>query len=279
MMRFSIVVDSCCDLPKKVRHNSNIITVPLTIHVGSHSFFDDDSLDSMKLLKLMEESSEGTSSACPSPAAYLDAFEAAEGDIYVVTLSALLSGSHNSARQAQRIFLESHPERNIYIFNSCSASAGETLLAHEIKKLAESGMPFQKVVSEIDHLISEMNTLFVLDNLDNLKKNGRLTKIQALLTGALHVKLVMGATPEGEICKRGQALSIKQALAKITEIIKSDPLHIGKTLCISQCNAVERALTLKNMVEQQCRFARIFITETSGVSTAYANNGGIIAAY
>jgi DegV family protein with EDD domain len=278
-MSYTIVVDSCCDLPKKVRQSANIVIVPLTVTIGKQNFIDDETLDCIKLLQLMASSEEGTSSACPSPAAFLDAFEAAEGDIYVVTLSALLSGSHNSARQAQRIFLEAHPERNIHIFNSCSASAGETLLTHEIKTLVESGMAFHTVVADIEHKISEMNTLFVLDNLDNLRKNGRLTKIQALLTGTLHIKLVMGATPEGEICKRGQAISIKQAFAKMTDIMKNDVCHIGKTLCISQCNAVERSLLLKNMVEECCKFSRILITETAGISTVYANDGGIVAAY
>lgn len=278
-MSFCIIVDSCCDLPKKVRQSPYIKIVPLTIRVGNQSFLDDESLDCIKLLSQMAASEEGTSSACPSPADYLDAFEAAEGDIYVVTLSALLSGSHNSARQAQRIFLESHPERNIYIFNSCSAAAGETILTYEIKKLAEIGTPFQKVVAEIDHMIAELTTLFVLDNLDNLRKNGRLTKVQALLTGTLRIKLVMGTTPEGEIIKRGQALSVKQSLAKMTDMMKNDSRHEGKTLCISQCNAVERALMFKNMVEECCRFSRILITETAGVSTVYANDGGIVTAY
>ena len=72
-----------------------------------------------------------------------------------------------------------------------------------------------------------MQTLFVLESLDNLRKNGRLTKLQAVVTSALKIKLLCGATPEGEICKLGQALSMKQALNKLVERIAADPRPQG----------------------------------------------------
>ena len=115
-----------------------------------------------------------------------------------------------------------------------------------------------------------MNTLFALENLDNLKKNGRLTKVQALLTGALRIKLVMGSTPEGEICKHGQALSMKQALSKIVDIMKADERHHGKTLCIAQCLCPERAEYLRGLAEKNCDFSQIILTSTRGISSYYA---------
>lgn len=118
----------------------------------------------------------------------------------MVTLSALLSGSHNSAEQARVLLEEEQPERNIHVFNSCSASSGEVLAALKIQELASSGMPFKKVVREVEQFIYQMQTLFVLESLDNLRKNGRLTKLQAVVTSALKIKLLCGATPEGEIC-------------------------------------------------------------------------------
>ena len=117
----------------------------------------------------------------------------------MVTLSALLSGSHNSAVQARVLLEEEEPERNVHVFNSCSASSGEVLTALKIRELASSGMPFKKVVREVEQYICQMQTLFVLESLENLRKNGRLTKLQAVVTGALRIKLLMGATPQGEI--------------------------------------------------------------------------------
>ena len=219
------------------------------------------------------------SSSCPSPGDYLEAFRQAEGDIYVVTLSALLSGSHNSAWQAKQMFLEEEPERNIHVFNSCSASAGEVLLAQKLHRLASSGIPFSQVVAQTEQAVTDSNTLFVLENLDNLRKNGRLTKVQAMLTGALRIKLIMGATPEGEICKHGQALSIKQALSKLVEIMAADEKHKGKILYIAQCLCPDRAQQLWEMAQKVCQFSGVVITATRGLSSYYANSGGVIAAY
>ncbi len=278
-MSFSIIVDSCCDLTPEMRADPVFRSIPLTIHVGGKDYVDDQTLDTSLLIYAMDQSPEASSSSCPSPGDYLDAYRQAEGDIYVVTLSALLSGSHNSAWQARQLFLEEQPERNIHVFNSCSASAGEVLLAQRLYQLAQSGLPFAQVVSRAQQTISETNTLFVLENLDNLRKNGRLTRVQAMLTGALRIKLLMGSTPEGEICKHGQALSIKQALTKLVELMALDQRHKGKTLYIAQCLCPDRAQQLWELAKKACQFDRVVITATRGLSSYYANSGGVIAAY
>ena len=278
-MSFSIIVDSCCDLTPEMRAGPVFRSIPLTIRVGGKDFVDDQSLDTSLLIYAMDQSPEASSSSCPAPGDYLDAYRQAEGDIYVVTLSALLSGSHNSAQQAKLLLEEENPEINVHVFNSCSAVSGEVLIALKIKELAEAGTPFRKLVREVEQFVYQMQTMFVLESLENLRKNGRLTKLQAVITGALKIKLFMGATPEGEICKLGQALSIKQALTKMVERIAADAAHIGRTLVITHCNCLERAFQVKAMVEAKCKFAHILISEAGGITTVYAYDGGIVVAY
>ena len=278
-MSFKIIVDSCCDLSPDVLSSGVYQSIPLTIHVGDSEFRDDETLRTEVLVDAMAMCQEASHTACPAPAEYLAAYEAAEGDVYVVTLSALLSGSHNSAWQAAQIFREEHPDRNIHVFNSCSASAGETHIALALSKLASSGMPFGEVVAEMDRRIAQMNTLFVLENLDVLRKAGRLTRVQSLVTGALRVKLVMGSTPQGEIMRHGQALSIKQALNKLCAIMAADQRHRGRLLCISHCLCRERAEYLRTLAFKTCDFADVRIEEARGISSFYANSGGIVAAY
>lgn len=278
-MSFNVIVDSCCDMTPEMIGSGQFHNVPLTIYVGDSEFVDDLNLNTQDLVDAMSMCEEASHTACPSPADYLSMYESCEGDLYVVTLSALLSGSHNSAWQAAQMFLEEHPGRNIHLFNSCSAAAGETLIAAKIGELAGSGLPFAQVVEQMEQFVADMETLFVLENLDNLRKAGRLTKVQSLITGALRVKLVMGATPEGEICKHGQALSIKQALSKLVDMMVKDERHCGKTLCIAHCLCRDRAEHLAALVRKSCDFARIIITDTRGISSFYANNGGIVVAY
>ena len=278
-MSFKIIVDSCCEMTAQMQTDPRFVKVPLTIRTNGSTFVDDDTLDQADLLWAMKQSSEAPATSCPPPQAYLDAYSGQEDDIYVVTLSALLSGSHNSAHQAKMMLEEDDPQKNIHVFNSCSAVCGETLIALKTKELAESGLPFKKVVREVDQFIQRMSTLFVLENLENLRKNGRLTALQAIVTGALKIKLLCHATPEGEIGKLGQALTVKQALTKLVDRAASDPDHAGRLAIISHCNCPERAVQVKEMLEKKCQFSEIHTTGAGGITTVYADDGGIVVAY
>ena len=278
-MSFKIIVDSCCDLTPAQLREECFVKVPLTIRVGNHTIVDDDTFDQGEFLWRMKESDSAPQSACPSPMQYLEAFDCGADDLYVVTLSALLSGSHNAAAQARSIWLEDHPGANVHIFNSCSASAGEVLVALKIQELAQSGMDFTTVVDQVSRYINEMQTYFVLETLDTLRKAGRLSRVQSLVTSTLRIKLLMGATPEGEICKKGQAMSVKQALNKMVALMADDLKHVGKRLSIVHCNCLERAFYVKELAMKQCRFDEILVSDTGGISTMYANDGGVIVAY
>ena len=277
-MSFKIVVDSCCDLSAQMAKDPCFVKVPLTIRSSGSAFVDDDTLDQGDLLWSMRQSEEAPSTACPAPQTYLEAYQGAD-DVYVVTLSALLSGSHNSAEQARLLLEEERPEVNVHVFNSCSASSGEVLVALKIRELASAGLPFKRVVREVEQFIYQMQTLFVLESLENLRKNGRLTKLQAVVTSALRIKLLCGATPEGEICKLGQALTMKQALSKMVDKVAADATHQGRTLAICHCNCLERAFQVRDLVEAKCNFSAVHILEAGGITTVYANDGGIVLAY
>ena len=278
-MSFKIIVDSCCDLTPAQLREECFVKVPLTIRVGGHTIVDDDTFDQGELLWRMKESETAPQSACPSPMQYLEAFDCGADDLYVVTLSALLSGSHNAAAQARSIWLEDHPGANVHIFKSCSASAGEVLVALKIQELAQSGMDFTTVVDQVSRYINEMQTYFVLETLDTLRKAGRLNRVQSIVTSTLRIKLLMGATPEGEICKKGQAMSVKQALNKMVALMADDLKHVGKRLSIVHCNCLERAFYVKELAMKQCRFDEILVSDTGGIATMYANDGGIVVAY
>lgn len=280
-MPFKIIVDSCCDLTAAHFLDGPFVRVPLTVSVGGEDIVDNDAFDQTHLLLLMRESPDAPKTACPSPAQYMDAFDTAgeDCDIYVVTLSALLSGSHNAAAQARALWMEDHPNARIHIFNSCSAAAGEVRIALKLQELAESGLDFQTVVQECSRYISSMTTLFVLEDLEHLRKNGRLTGALAVVTGALRIKLLMGATPEGEIKKVGQALSVKQALSRMVSLMAEDPNHEGKSLSIVHCNNRDRAFYVRELVQKACKFKDVLITDARGVTTVYANDGGIVVAY
>lgn len=277
-MTYRLICDSCTDLPPQTWSDPRVRKVPLSIQVGPETVIDDNTFRQKELLQKMRAWPDAPKTSCPSPSTYLDQFS--DGcDNYVVTLSAPLSGSYNAAMQAKAIYEEEGGSGRVHVFNSRSAVSGQAQIALLVMELAGGGMPFGQVVEQVESYIGRMKTLFVLENLNNLRKNGRLTKMQSLITGALRVKLLCGATREGEIEKLGQGLSIRQTLARMVSRMAEDADHAGRRLIITHCNCPERAEHVQELVEKRCRFGEILITAAGGIATVYADDGGIVAAY
>ena len=276
-MNYRIVVDSCGELTKEMKESGIYETASLEIDVEDHHIVDDETFDQEKFLKIVAESSSCPKSSCPSPERYMEAYCCDAERVYAVTLSAELSGSYNSAVLGKNLYHEEHGEKDIYVFNSRSASVGETLIALKIAECEEQGMSFRETVETVESYIEGQNTYFVLETLDTLRKNGRLTGIKAVMATALNIKPVMGATPQGTICQLGQARGVKKALVKMVESVVNDVKDPGeKILAISHCNCPERAEQVKEMILEKIALKDVIILDTAGISSMYASDGGVI---
>ena len=278
-MSFHIVADSCCELTADMKKRGNIEIAPLTLEVGGESILDDETFDQKYFLKRVAECPECPKSACPSPDYFRKSFLNGAERCYAVTLSAQLSGSYNSAVLGANLAQEENEDLKIHVSNSRSASIGETLIVKKIVECEEAGMSFERVVETVELYISTQHTYFVLENLETLRKNGRLSKAKALVASALKIKPVMGATSEGDIVQLDQARGINKALMKMVDAIVNDAQHVeNKTLAISHCNCPERAEMVKEALLERLAVQDVFVLDTQGVSSMYANDGGIIIA-
>ncbi len=276
-MSYKVIVDSCGELTEEMKASGNFETASLTMEVGGVRIMDDASFDQADFLRRIAECPESPKSSCPSPEDYMEKYRCEAERVYAVTLTAELSGSYNSAVLAKNLYIEEYGEKNIHVFNSRSASIGETLIAMKVQECEETGMTFEQVVDTVERYIDGQHTYFVLENLDTLRKNGRLTGIKSLVAGALNIKPVMAATPEGTICQIGQARGIKKALAKMADQIAEETQEAEeKILAISNCNCRERAREVERMLLAKMKVKASFIIDTAGISSMYANDGGII---
>jgi DegV family protein with EDD domain len=276
-MSYKIIVDSCGELTEEMKAQGCFVSVPLTMEIDGVRFVDDETFCQASFLKQVAESSECPKSSCPSPEAYMEQYRCEEEHVYVVTLSAELSGSYNSAELGRNLYEEEYGEKDIYVFNSRSASGAETLIACKIRECEEAGLSFSEVVMQVEAYIEEQRTYFVLDNLDTLRKNGRLTGLKSVVASALNIKPVLAATAEGTICQLSQARGMKKALRKMVDTILEDlERSEEKILAISHCNCLERALEVKELLCEKAKFRAAFIINMAGISTMYANDGGII---
>lgn len=276
-MSYRIIVDSCGELTDEMKKSGMYKSAPLSMEVNGTHVADDNTFDQARFLRLLAESPHCPRSSCPSPEEYMSLYDCGADRVYVVTLSSELSGSYNSAELGRKLFEEEHSDKKIYVFNSRSASVGETLIAMKIRECEERGMDFEEVKECVESYIKGQNTYFVLENLDTLRKNGRLTGIKSLVASALNIKPVMGSTPAGTICQLGQARGIKRALDKMTDhIVQNAESPEEKVLGIAHCNCPERAEKVREMLLGKLKVKSSFIVNTAGISTMYANDGGII---
>lgn len=279
-MNYKIVVDSCCELPEEFRKNMPCEIVPLEIQVDDFRICDDDSFDQKDFLAKAAASPNCPKSSCPSPERYMQAFEGEAKNIYVVTLSAELSGSYNSAELAKNLYLEENPEKNIHIFNSRSASGGETQIAYWVSEQESAGKPFEAIVRDTEKQIDEMGTYFVLESLEALRKNGRLSNLKAFFANTLNIKPVMGRTVQGTIIQLGQARGIEKALLKMVEKSLLDiPDTKDRRLIITHCNCKKRAQEVCDLYTAKAEFKDTLIMDTRGISSLYASDGGVIVTF
>ena len=222
-MTWKIVADSGCDYREitDLANQTKFESVPLTIQIDNEIFVDNALLDIDDMMEKMYATSTASKSACPSPDDYLRSFEGAE-NIFVVTITGSLSGSHNSAQLAKKLFLEEHPTANIHVIDSLSAGGEVDLIVKKLNDLIKEGLSFEQVVEAITHYQKNTKLLFVLAKVDNLVKNGRLSKLIGAVVGLLNIRMVGEANHTGTLELLQKARGAKKALtAAVDEVLKA----------------------------------------------------------
>jgi DegV family protein with EDD domain len=276
-MKYRVVMDSAGEFTESQKGREEFVLVPLTLMIGDETIIDDGTLDQLEIVKKIAASPTCPKTACPSPEAYREAFDCGAEHIYGVTISGNLSGSYQSAVIGRDMYLEDHPDAKIHVFDSCSTSVGETILVMKIEELEAKGVPFEEIVREVEALRDEKSTTFVLDNLETLRKNGRLSRMKALAAQILKIKPICAGTLEGEIVQIDQARGINKALVKMVEMAAESATHMqDKEIAVSHTNNPERGQMVLDAIRERVKAKGYFMENGRGCTSMYANDGGII---
>ena len=278
-MTWKIIADSGCDCREiaDLANDTSFKSVPLTIQVDSEIFVDDANLDIDLMMEKMYATSTASKSACPSPDDYLRSFEGAE-NIFVVTITGSLSGSHNSAQLAKKLFLEERPEANIHVIDSLSAGGEVDLIITKLNELIKEGLSFNEIVEAITHYQEKTKLLFVLAKVDNLVKNGRLNKLIGAVVGLLNIRMVGEASKTGTLELLQKARGAKKALtAAVDEVLKAG--YKGGRIIIAHRNNEKFCQQFSSLIKEKFPAADISFLPTSGLCSFYAEEGGLLLGY
>lgn len=279
---YKIIIDSCGELPEDLKKDDAFVRVPLTLSLEGWEAQDDEDFDRDDFLRRMKASDTIPKSACPSPAAYMQEIEDTDAkNVYMITLSAQLSGSYNAAVLGKELYEEDHEDddeqKNIHVFDSKSASIGQTLIGMKIAELEKKGLAFDEIVRLTDEYIASQHTFFVLESLEALRKAGRLGSLKAMIANTLNIKPVMGSTDEGNIQQLASARGMMKSMEKMVDCMLEVTENMSeKILAISHCNAPAAVEHLVSYIKKVADFKDIFVLDTAGVSTLYAGPGGVI---
>lgn len=278
-MKWKIITDSGSGIRQINDLNDDVAfeSVPLMLNIGNKVYVDDEKVDIAALMNAMEGESAASSSACPAPNAYAETYKGAD-NVIVFTISSNLSGSYNSASLGRDLILEQNPEANIYICDSLSAGSEIDLLVQKAAELANKGIEFEDMVTEVEAYHDHTMVAFLLESVDNLVKNGRLNKIVGQMIGLLGIRLVGRRTSEGKIELAHKSKGTKRAMRTLLDEMISQG-YTGETMHISHALNEEGAEKFTAVVLERFPDANITTSLMSGLCGFYAQRNGLIVGY
>lgn len=252
-------------------------TVPFVMRVGETDFVDDENLDVDAMLTAMENESEVSTTACPSPQAWVDLFQKSD-QVVAITISERLSGSFESASVAKNMVLADHPDKKIAVINSCSTGPEVALCIDLMAKCICMGDSFDEVVAKAQAFVDETRTVFSLSSFNNLVKNGRIPKLVGFLAGKLGVWGIGIGSDKGEIILKGKARGAAKCIKIILEDMFSRGYNGGRVLISHSLNP-DFAQRVASAIKEHWSTAKVDIIPCRGLDAFYAERGGVIIGY
>ena len=274
MIDARIVADSSANLAV---NGGAVVSVPLKIITDQKEYVDDASLNTTAMVWDLQSYTGKSSTACPSPQDWLEAF----GDapyVFCIAITSNLSGSCNAATIAKADYEASFPGRKVYVIDSLSTGGEMELIAEKIQELITEEHTFEQICQEIQEYQQHTGLMFMLESMQNLANNGRVNKIVAKAAGILGIRAVGKASDVGTLEPLEKSRGEKKALASIQRIMMELGYEGGK-IRISHCLNEAAATTLRQNILEVFPHADIQIRPTGGLCSFYAEKGGMIIGF
>ena len=256
----NLISDSSCDLRAFELSGPQVRlqVIPMHLHIDHKDFPDDEDLNLREMLEAMAKAPSST--ACPSPQAFADAF--AQGDESIcVTISSPLSGTYQAAVTGRELALAENPEKKIFVLDY------------------EDGRPFEEICDILTTYRDNLRTCFTLASFHNLVQAGRMKPITGALLQTLGIHVIAQATPEGTISVAGKARGEVKTYHAIVEQMKKSKNCRGAEVIVSHCENLVGAVRLKEHILKELPVRGVEIRSCRGLTGYYAMEGGLILAY
>ena len=275
-MKYLIVADSSADLAKNDYEGktAKVSSVPLKIITSLKEYVDDENLNVEVMVNELEDYKGRSSSSCPNPSDWLDAFGDAEY-VFCVTITSGLSGSYNSACMAKEEYESAYPDRRVFVIDSLSTGPEMGLIVDKLLELIDSGEEFDKICETIKRYQAKTGLLFMLESMKNLANNGRVSPIVAKLAGILGIRVIGKASDVGTLEQLEKSRGGDKALLGQMKTLG----YAGGKVKIAHCIYPRAAKALSDMIRREFKKAEVEIYPCRGLCSFYAERGGLLVGF
>lgn len=279
MKNIKLITDGSCDLSKEIIDSSEVEIVDLMVSFGDKSYSTRTDITIPQFYEMMKDYSELPKTSCPSPNQFLDAFDCEEDNIIVLCLTSKLSGIYNSAVLAKNMYEEENGrKKRIEIIDSTTGSIGQALLVSKIANMIDEDKSMDEIVNTIEKLKHEVVFYGALHTLENAIKGGRINALAGKIIGALNLKAIVHIT-DGLVKPIDKARGDKNSMNKVIDYIKNN-IHktSGTKLAIGHANCPERAMKMKEVLENYHDFKEVYVMEVGPSMGVYTSEGAVLVA-
>ena len=274
-MNIKIVCDSSSNIFEL--EGLDYATVPMKIIAGEKEFVDTAALDLQGMVNYLKEHKGKSGSSCPNVQEWLDAFGDADY-VFGVTITKHLSGSYNAGQQAAETYMEENPGKKAYIFDSLSTGPEMMMIVDKIRELAAQGLDYETIKAQVLEYHNHNHTLFCLQSMTNLARNGRVHPAVAKIAGMLGIRVV-GDVEGGEIIPVHKPRGDKKATQIMVEMMAERGIRDGSLVRIAHCFGEGAANALVAAVKERYPNCRFIVEPTTALCSFYAEAGGLIIGF
>ena len=274
MIDAKIVVDSSANMAAEV---SFVSSVPLKIITDRAEYVDNAELNTTAMVWDLQTYTGKSSTACPSPQDWLEAFDN-KPYVFCIAITSNLSGCCNAANIAKADYEQEFPDRKVCVIDSLSTGGEMELIAEKIRELIVADLSFDEICAAVKEYQQRTGLMFMLESMQNLANNGRVNKIVAKAAGILGIRAVGRASDIGTLEPLDKCRGEKKAITVLADRMVSMGYDGGK-MRISHCLNLTAAETLRTNILAAFPEADVQIRPTGGLCSFYAEKGGMIIGF
>ena len=243
MRDYIIMTDSCCDLNQQEVEELDLTVLPLSFTIEGRTLLNTPDCADMAPEEFFQKIAAGAdcTTAAVNVGQFTDAMKAAlseEKDILCICFSSALSTTYQSACIAANDLRAEHPEAKIIVIDSLSASRGQGMLLYRaVRERREKGLAIEALADYVRSIIQNQCHWFIVDDLNHLKRGGRVSAAAALAGTVLGIKPVMHTDSEGRLTPVSKARGTKAALRALVDKVAEIGVEPDKNQPMFICHA------------------------------------------